>query len=199
MPLSAWLAHPGTWLASYPLYVVTGTLAALHFDQVRSWVGEHRRAVGSGSIVVVALSVVSYQADIHLVGMSPLHTSEVFAPAVVAESMAVIAAQLALGLWVAEHAGTRSRRWLRTSAEVSFGVYLAHPLLYQGLLAALDAVGWRKGLRNLPAGVGLTVVLVVIVPGIYVLAAPGAGLARRTPLSMALTGRRCRPGRDRPC
>ncbi len=194
-PISTWLAHPGTWLPSYVLYVVAGILAALHFDEVRDQVRRHRRMIGLGTLGVFGLGIISYELDIRLGHVSPLHAGEVFAPAVVIESMAAIAGQFALGLWIAERAGPRTLRLLRTSSDVSFGVYLAHPLLYQGLLAVLADLGVNQGLGSLPTGVGLIVVLAVIAPSTYALTALGMWVLRRTPLSMAFTGRRgCHPG-----
>jgi peptidoglycan/LPS O-acetylase OafA/YrhL len=191
-PISTWLANPGTWLPSYVLYVVAGLLAALHFDEVRAVVRRHRRMIGVGTLVVFGLGLLSYEVDVRVAHFSPLHASEVFAPAVVVESMAAIAGQFALGLWVAERAGPRILRLLRTSSDVSFGVYLAHPLLYQGFLTVLADLGLHQGLGALPTGIGLLVVLAVIAPLTYVVTAFGMWLLRRTPLSMALTGRRGR-------
>lgn len=192
-PISTWLAHPGTWLPSYVLYVVAGVLAALHFDDVRAYVSRHRRLIGVGSLVVFGLGLVSYELDLRVGHVSPLHAGEVFAPAVVVESVAAIAGQFALGLWIAERAGPRLLRMLRASSDVSFGVYLAHPLLYQGFLTLLADVGVHGGLGGLPSGIGLIVVLAVVAPCTYVLAAAGMSLLRRTPLSMAFTGRRTPP------
>lgn len=190
-PLSTWLSHPGTWLPSYLLYVVAGVLAALHFEEVRTWVRAHHRAIGAGAAAVFTLGLASYEVDVHVAHLSPLHAGEVFSPAVVAESVAAIGAQFALGLWVAQRAGPRVRRLLRTSSDVSFGVYLAHPLFYQGFLAVLAAFGLH-GLGSLPPGLGLALVLVVIAPSTYLLTATGIWLVRRSPLSLALTGRRLR-------
>ncbi len=189
-PISSWLAHPGTWLPSYVLYVVAGILAALHLDEVRAQVRLHRRMIGIGTVVVFGLGIVSYELDVRVGHLSPLHAGEVFAPAVVVESVAAIAGQFALGLWVAERAGGRVLRLLRTSSDVSFGVYLAHPLLYQGLLAVLADLGLHRGFGGLPAGLGLIIVLVVVAPSAYILSALGVWFLRRTPLSLAFTGRR---------
>ncbi|MDQ6838141.1 MAG: acyltransferase [Actinomycetota bacterium] len=191
-PISTWLQHPGTWLPSYVLYVVGGILAALHFDRVRAEVRRHRRLIGLGTLVVFGWGIISYELDIKIGHVSPLHAGEVFAPAVVVESVAAIAGQFALGLWIAERAGPRALRLLRTSSDVSFGVYLAHPLLYQGFLAALAGLGLHRGLGGLPTGVGLALVLVVVAPSAYAITAVGVWLLRRTPLSMILTGRRAR-------
>lgn len=190
VPISSWLAHPGTWLPSYVLYVVVGILAALHLEEVRAQVRLHRKMIGLGTVVVFGLGILSYELDVRVGHLSPLHAGEVFAPAVVVESLAAIAGQFALGLWLAERAGGRVLRLLGTSSDVSFGVYLAHPLLYQGLLTVLGGLGLHQGFGDLPAGLGLIIVLVVVAPSAYVLAAVGVWLLRRTPLSMAFTGRR---------
>ena len=198
VPISTWLSHPGTWLPSYVLYVVAGILAALHFDQVRAQVRRHRRMIGIGTVIVFGLGLVTYELEVRVGHLSPLHAGEVFAPAVVVESMAAIAGQFALGLWVAERAGPRTLRLLRTSSDVSFGVYLAHPLLYQGFLTILADLGVHQGLGGLPTGVGLLLVLAVIAPMTYACTAVGVWLLRRTPLSMALTGRRGRSSAPAP-
>ncbi|MDQ2729333.1 MAG: hypothetical protein M3Y91_16070, partial [Actinomycetota bacterium] len=83
-------------------------------------------------------------------------------------------------------------------SDVSFGVYLAHPLLYQGFLIVLADLGLHQGLGGLPSGVGLLIVLVVIAPSTYALTAFGMWALRRTPLSMAFTGRRGRGPRPAP-
>lgn len=189
-PLSIWLSHPGTWLASYLLYVVVGVLAASHFEQVRSWVDAHRRAIGAASVAVAVAGVASYWVDVHLAHLSPIRAGEVFSPVVVVESMAAIAGQFAFGLWVAERATGSARRRLRTASDLSFGVYLAHPLVYQGLVGLLGAVGLRSTLRDLPTGMAFVALLAVVVPSVYALSATGVWLLRRTPASLALTGRR---------
>lgn len=194
-PLSTWLAHPGTWLPSYVLYVVAGILAAAHFDQVRAWVGARARLLGIAALVVAVLGVTSYELEVHLGHVSPLHAAEVFGPAVVIEAMAAICAQFALGLWVARRFGPRPLGLLRASSDVSFGVYLVHPLLYQGFVAFLGAFGEDGGLGFLPEGAGLALLLVVIVPTTYLVAATGIWVLRRTPFSLAVTGRRAMTAR----
>ncbi|MDQ6781990.1 MAG: acyltransferase [Actinomycetota bacterium] len=197
-PISTWLQHPGTWLPSYVLYVVAGILAALHFEQLRAHVRRYRRLIGVGTLVMFGMGITSYELDLHLGRVSALHAGEVFAPAVVLESMAAIVGQFALGLWVADRAGSRARRLLRSSSDVSFGVYLAHPLLYQGLLTVLADVGVHRGLGGLPPAVGLLVVLVVVAPTTYLASALAVSMLRRTPLSLAFTGRRVRAARQVP-
>jgi peptidoglycan/LPS O-acetylase OafA/YrhL len=191
-PFSTWLAHPGTWLTSYPLYVIGGILAAFHFDEVRAWVESHARHIAVGSLLVLATVLGLYELDVHLLHEGYRHAGGVFAPGVVLGSCAAIAVQFALGLRVARRAGPRLRRRLEVSSDVSFGVYLAHPLLYMLLLNNILAPAGVTGLTGLPPAAGLALVVLVVAPATWVLTAAAVWLVRRTPLSLALTGRRAK-------
>lgn len=191
-PLSAWFAHPGTWLPSYVLYVVAGVLAALHFDEVRSWVERSSRRILGGAVVVLAVVLTLYEVDVHVLHEGYLHAGGVFSPGVVLGSCAAILAQFALGLAVARRARPRLLATLETSSDVSFGVYLAHPLLYMLLLNNLLSAAGTAGLRSLPSAAGLAIVVLVVAPATYLLTAVAVWAVRRTPLSLALTGRRAK-------
>jgi peptidoglycan/LPS O-acetylase OafA/YrhL len=181
----AWLAHARIWLPSYQLFVVAGIVAALNFEEVSGWVRRQRRLVGGLVLGAGGYGVVSYLFDLRVLRMGPLTASAVFQPAVVAESMAFIAGLYALGLGVADRAGPRIRRHLETSSDLSFGIYLAHPLVLQGVLAMAGSTL----LSSLPSGLALLVVLLAIAPGIYVVTAGVIALSRRSPVSLALAGR----------
>jgi peptidoglycan/LPS O-acetylase OafA/YrhL len=187
--LSAWLASPGSWLPSYQLYVVAGVLGALHHQAAFEWLRRHAALVAVGSAAAAAIGLGSYLVDVHLVGMTPLRASEVFQPAVVLESLAFAAAELTFGLWVAARASEARRRRLEQGGDLSFGIYLAHPLLLQGVAAT----GVGAALAGLGGGGGEAVVLFGVVPLIFLATAVGVDLLRRTPLSLALTGRAGRP------
>jgi membrane-bound acyltransferase YfiQ involved in biofilm formation len=186
------LHHPGSWLYSYQLYVIAGVLAALHMDAVTRWVSAHGWLVVAFTVVSVAIGMASYGLDLGLLGMSPIKAGEVFQPAVVFEGLAAIAAQYALGLKVDRFAGARLRWRLNTSSDVSFGVYLAHPLLLQGLLAVTVAIGLDRALSGLAPALQLVLVVVVLVPAVYGVTGTGMVLLRRTGLSLALAGRKGR-------
>ena len=205
-PLGLLLDNPGSWLWSYQLYLIAGLLAAFHLDTVTAWVARHRGLVAAGSLTVAAVAVTSYFFDLHVVGMVPVKASGVFQPVVVLGSIAAIASQYCLGVWLSERFCARptSPRTLHrqarlvTTSDVSFGVFLSHPLLLQGLLAAAGATGLSVALGGLPVLAQLALVLGVLVPGIYLVSAVLISLARRTPLSLALTGRKGRvPWRQR--
>lgn len=186
------LRHPGSWLWSYQLYVVAGVLAALHLDEVTEWARRHTRLIVGFSLLSVAVALISYELDMHLLGMAPVKAGEVFQPTVVFEAMAAIGLQYAAGLWVDQRAGNRLRARLTTSSDVSFGVYLAHPLLLQAILAITAAVGVDAALGGLSPALQLLMVVAILVPGVYTLVAMTMVLVRRSPLSLFLAGRKGR-------
>jgi peptidoglycan/LPS O-acetylase OafA/YrhL len=183
-----WFSAPTSWLLSYQLYAVAGALAALHLDRVRAWVDRNRGRVGLIAGAGLGFGVVSYFVAVAH-GATPLHASEVFQPAVTVESLAAIAGLYAFGLWFAERASARRLRGLERATDISFGVYLAHPLVLQVLWWVAGAVGVRQLFTSLPGPVAVAVVLAVLVPLAYVVTAGLVATARRTRLSLALTGR----------
>ncbi|MHB1534057.1 MAG: acyltransferase family protein [Acidimicrobiales bacterium] len=198
-PLDVWLAHPGSWLPSYQLWVVSGVLAALHLDQLTAWIVAHRRSIGLIAAGAFAAGWVWFGLDLALAGMSPLQASEVWQPAVVIESLAAAAGLYALGTWVAARVTGRGRGRLETSSDLSFGVYLAHPLVLQGAILAVGGLGISPWLGRLPAPLAAAGVLVIVVPAIYAATATGVGILRRTRVSVLLTGRPRRlPAADLP-
>jgi len=190
-PVREWFTHAGSWLPSYPFYVVAGVVAARHLGAIEAWVRSHTRTVilivGAGA----AVGLGGYLLDTGGLGMDPGRASEVFTPQVTLESVAAVLGQYALGLWLSDRIGPRMRRRLEASSDLSFGIYLAHPLILQGVLA----VGLSAVLARLGPGPGAALILLVIVPAVYAAAAGVAWVARMTPLSLALTGRR-RPARE---
>ncbi len=198
-PPAAWLTHPGSWLPSYQLYVVTGILAALHLDALTEWAGRHRRAIAWPVLSAAACGLLSYGLDVGLIGMTPIRASEVFQPVVTIESLAAIAALYVFGMWLTEGLSARRRHHLEVGSDLSFGVFLAHPLLLQGVLAAAGATGVATIVAHVPSPLRLALVVFGLVPVAYLTTAALIVLARRTPLSLALTGRPARASApDRP-
>jgi surface polysaccharide O-acyltransferase-like enzyme len=191
-PLGAWLTDPGSWLPSYQFYIVAGLVAALHLEELTAWTRRHGRAITYLTVVAFGAGFVSYLVDLRVLGMTPVHASEVFQPVVVVESVAAIAAQYLFGLWVAERISNRGRRRLETASDVSFGVYLAHPLLLQGLIAVAASAGLSPLFDGIPGSLAVGAVLVLLVPALYLCTGGLASLVRRSPASLALIGRPAR-------
>jgi peptidoglycan/LPS O-acetylase OafA/YrhL len=188
-PVSTWLSHPDALLPSYQLYIVVGVLAALYFEDVTAWLRRHADIVALAVAVTAVGGIASFAIDVAVIGMSPVHASEVFQPAVVLESVAFTAGQYVLGAWLVDRVAHRGRRRLEATADVSFGVYLAHPLLLQGALWGAAAVGLMAALSSLSSVVALAVALATAVPLIYIGSAVLITLARRSPISLAAAGR----------
>jgi peptidoglycan/LPS O-acetylase OafA/YrhL len=189
-----YLGNPSPWLPSYPFYVLAGGLAAWHFESLAAFT--RRQAQLAGPVIVAGLcaGLGSYALAL-AAGHSPLKASTVFQPAVVIESICFGWALLAVSMYWADR-GARHGKLISTGADGSFGIYLAHPLLLQGLLALAAATGVRDAVRTAPVGLQLAVVFGVAVPLVYGLAAVVTVLVRPTPLSLPLTGRRARHRTD---
>jgi peptidoglycan/LPS O-acetylase OafA/YrhL len=199
-PLAGWLtaAGSGIWLESYLLYIVGGALAGWHFDRVCEFTRRYARAsivalvAGAG----VAVGLGTYFAEIYLGGATPAAASAVFQPVVVVEALAFGWALLAAGLAWSDR-GAPHRKFFAAGAASSFGIYLAHPLVLQGLLAVASASGVLAAVRGAPAALEVLALLGIAVPLVYGLSWVIASAARRTPLSLVLTGREYASGKRR--
>lgn len=188
--LGAWLASPAALLPSYQFFVLLGAAAALHLDRLAGWVRRHPGGVALTLVAAVGAGQASYAADVLLRGAPVAQASEVFQPAVTVESIGVALALFALGTrWAAWRRPRRLGRVARDAAESSFGIYLAHPLLLQGALAAAGAAGLLQLVLMAPGAVGVGVALAAV-PPLGAVTWALTRLMRRTPVSVALTGRR---------
>jgi peptidoglycan/LPS O-acetylase OafA/YrhL len=195
-PLGGWLRNPGSFLPSYLGFVVIGGIAACHTDRFLGWTHGHARWIYAGCAVAIAAGVAVFLLQVLRYRQPAWATSSVFQPVVVAESLAIAWAYLALGLaW--QHRGTPARRLVRASAEASFGVFLSHPLLLQGLLLLSAATGLSALAERAPDGLVTAASMLIVVPLIYLTCAVFSELVRRTPLSLPVIGR-SRRGVPRP-
>jgi len=199
-PLVGWLnaAGSGIWLESYLLYVVAGALAGWHFERVCEVTRRHYQASTMALVAGfgVAAGVGTYLAEIYLGGATPGAASAVFQPVVVVEALAFGWTLLAAGLQWSDR-GASHRKFFAAGSASSFGIYLAHPLVLQGLLALASAAGVLAAVRGAPAGLELLALLGVAVPLVYGVSWVIASAARRTPFSLMLTGREYAPARRR--
>ena len=199
-PVAEWLngAGSGVWLDSYVLYVVGGAIAGWHFEQICAFTRRHAsaRTVSLVAGIGVVAGLGAYFAEICLGGATPAAASAVFQPVVVVEALAFGWALLAGGLLWSDR-GAPHRKFFAAGSASSFGIYLAHPLVLQGLLYVAGAVGVLAAVRGAPAVLELLALLGVAVPVVYGASWLIASAARRTPLSLLLTGREYRPAGDR--
>jgi peptidoglycan/LPS O-acetylase OafA/YrhL len=188
--LGVWFDHPSSWLPSYTLFVVGGVAAARHLEALAVWTRRHLRLVASLAVASITLALASYLAEIRFLGYAPIFASAVFQPANVIEAVAVTLGQFALGLWVADRASAGRLARLERSSDVSFGVYLSHPLVLAGLLDAASTLGLPRVFGSLPSGAVELLIGLGLVPFIYAVSFLAIDGLRRTRASLAFTGRR---------
>jgi len=186
--LGWWFHNPNALIPSYMLYVVAGGLAAWHFDRFISFTRDHLGLVLTSFVVAVSIGIGVYLAAVFAWHETPSRASAVFQPIVVAESLAIAWALFGLGvLWSDD--GSAHRRVVSGGADASFGIFLSHPLLLQGLIAVGSATGLLATVRRAPAPIEMAILLLLVVPLIYGTCGLCVVAVRRTVLSLPLTGR----------
>ncbi|WP_433074822.1 acyltransferase [Dactylosporangium sp. CA-052675] len=188
------LGDPSAYLPSYLGFVVAGGVAAWHAEALMRWTCERMWWVFAGCALAVAVAVGVFFVRASVLRQPPLVAGAVFQPVVVAESVAVAWAFLACGVaW--QRRGAPGRGLIRSASDASFGVYLAHPLLLQGLLAVCVASGLAAVAQRQP-GPLVTAAATAVVPLIYLACWSAVAVALRTPLSLPMTGRARRGTRE---
>lgn len=198
-------AGQGYWVDTYVFYVVAGALAGWHFERLCAFT---RRFLRSGRRVAlvaaagVAAGIAVYLTEIEVFGATPDSASAVFQPVVIVEALAFGWALLGAGLRWSDR-GAPGRKFCAAGSASSFGIYLAHPLVLQALLlvAGSSVLGANGGIlgalhRLHRSSVVVLVLLFIAVPLIYAVSWVIASAARRTPVSLLLTGREWKPKRN---
>ncbi|ABS02938.1 acyltransferase [Kineococcus radiotolerans] len=173
---------PNQLLLTYQFYLLLGAVAAYRYDRVTAWVRARPRAVALvvGAALLLDLGVYAVQVA---VGVDPLVAAEPLQPVFVLWGPAACLGLLALGL---HHARRRRPGPVATTvgeaARISFGVYLAHPLVLTG---TLDLLGLAHGASGLPVALAVVIAWVCTTLGSAAL----VELLSRTPVAVAFTGR----------
>lgn len=165
-------------LPAYQLWLVAGAIAGLHLERWRSWVVEHRTLVLGALPVAAAVLLWTYWAQVP--GRGGLQASNPLQPVMVLWSVAALGVLYLLAVWIMD----RGAGWLRDAfsygAQLSFGVYLAHPMVLDLVLGLLR----RSGLLRPSVWVSLTALALTVVITVAICAA-----LHRTALSLPLMGR----------
>ncbi|MGH3170215.1 MAG: acyltransferase [Trebonia sp.] len=183
-------AGKSIWAYSYVLYILGGAIVGWHLDRVCEVT---RRYASAMSVTLVAAFGVAagmgmYFFRVEVSGATTGAASQVFQPVVVIEALCFGWALLAGGLLWTDR-GAPARKFFAAGSASSFGIYLAHPLVLQYVLVLASGSGFLSLVRSSGGVLELLALLGLFVPVIYAGAWVIASAARRTPLSLALTGR----------
>lgn len=198
-PSSDWflkIGSDGVCVYSYVLYILGGAITGWHFERICAITRRYANVVtvSSAAVFGVVAGVGAYLAQVYLGGASPSAASAVFQPVVVVEALCLGWALLAAGLLWTDR-GAPARRFCGEGSNSSFGIYLAHPLVLQLLLSLAASTGILAAVRSSGSAVESLVLIGLFAPVVYAGAWIIASAARRTRLSLALTGRQYRARR----
>jgi peptidoglycan/LPS O-acetylase OafA/YrhL len=184
LPSSVWWLYGYTkeYFFSYEFFILAGAVAADHSATFLQWVRDHRKLIGlivlGGAILTIAVFLIQIAS-----GMSYGKTGTPLQPVIMVWGTAVALGFLALGtIWADRRkAGSVSARFVTLASDRSFGIFLSHPLFIWLLLWIGN--DWFERMIPKP---WLTPVIYVLV---IACAIAFTEIARRTPLSLPLTGR----------
>ncbi len=183
--LPPWLdsTYSKIWFFTYLFFIFLGAVAADHWSRLFEWVRTHRRTIGFITLGAGVLTLAVFWLQHVALGWSYYHVGTPLQPIEMVWSFAVALGFLAVGSYWAERRtpGSRPSRLADWASDRSFGIFLTHPFVLWLILWLGD--DWLA--KTVPTP-WLTPVAYVIV----VLGAVGiTELARRSPVSLALTGR----------
>jgi peptidoglycan/LPS O-acetylase OafA/YrhL len=165
-------------LPAYQFWLVGGAVAGLHLEQWHRWVVSHRPLVLAAVPAAAAVLLWVYWAQVPTRG--GLGASSPLQPIMVLWSVAALGALYLLAVWIMERGAPGLKNAFSYLAQLSFGVYLAHPMVLDLVLAVLR----RTGLMAASVWVSVIALVLTVVGTVAVCSA-----LHRTPLSLPLMGR----------
>jgi peptidoglycan/LPS O-acetylase OafA/YrhL len=181
-------------VSTYQGFIVLGAVLAAHASEFLDWVRSHRRLISVLTALTAVATLVVYVIQWEN-GLTLSQSANPVQPSIMVWSLAIGLAFLAIGTTWADRRkpGGRFARVVELASDRSFGIFLAHPLVLWFLLWVGN--GWLS--HEIPRPWLTLVMYVAVVAGSIAV----VEVARRSPLSLALTGRpfdtaRAR-GRDR--
>ncbi|WP_169748060.1 acyltransferase [Pseudonocardia acaciae] len=179
LPDNGWRGLVGdASLLAYQLWLVGGAVVGLHLERWHDWVVRHRALV-LGAIPVAA-TVLMWTFWAQLPSRGGLGASSPLQPIMVLWSVAALGGLYLLAVWIMERGAPAVRAIFSYGAQLSFGVYLAHPMVLDLVLGVFR----RFGVFVPSVWVSLAALFFTVVLTVAVCAA-----LHRTPLSTALMGR----------
>ncbi|HEY2645132.1 MAG TPA: acyltransferase [Galbitalea sp.] len=181
--VSGLLAYKDEYFFSYIFFIVAGAIAADHLVVLFGWVRAHRPAIAVATGITGVLTIGVFLLSI-AGGRSYASAVTPLQPIIMVWAAVVCFAFLAIGTVWADRRKTDGigTRFVNVASDRSFGIFLSHPLFIWLLLWVGN--DWFE--KNVPSPWLTLVIYVLVVAGAIIL----TEIARRTPLSLPLTGRR---------
>jgi membrane-bound acyltransferase YfiQ involved in biofilm formation len=140
-PSSIWNtigAYQNRFVFMYPFYFILGGMAALYFEQVRSFMLRHAQLITGVLIVAVLLLWAHFYMQVNVYHESIGYATSVLQPVMVIYCLAVIGFSFCLVCnWASRtdaQGHPRGYRFWHTLSDASFGVYLIHALILNEVL-----------------------------------------------------------------
>ncbi|NMO03638.1 acyltransferase [Gordonia sp. TBRC 11910] len=170
----------------YQFFVLSGCIAALHFEAFHAFLKRYRLASFAVGIVVMSVTLIYYVHRIHA-GEDMFRATNVFMLHNAFAYIAIVVMLYGLGsIWQERrNPGSTADRFLKTAADRSFGIYLAHGLALEELMNIVhvhpDWLAWPTMILTYLGTAVLTVFMVEVL--------------RRSPISLMTTGREPLPAK----
>lgn len=175
-------------ITSYQFYLVAGMVAALHLDEVHDWLCRNGWRILGATVLAAAVAEGWFLAA-HAHVLSWLGSpSDPLQPIVIPFNIGAIACVYLFGVWLVEPRRPRRIRVLaRSGSDNSYTIYLAQMLF----VYALEDLSWRSLNGVVPWPVATAIGVAIVFLSCVLL----SSILARTPLAVALTGRKREPWR----
>jgi peptidoglycan/LPS O-acetylase OafA/YrhL len=168
---------------SYLLYLIGGCVVAFHLQDVHDWVVRHTRLVVLGTIAAAIVAEAIYFLAARGVTSVLGSGSDPFQPSVIPFNCGFIACGYLAGVaLVRPWRSRRTRAAVKVGSDDAYGIYLSQMLF----ITFLSGLGWGHLTSTIPWPLLCAVTVVIVFACGLIL----TELLARTPMAVALTGRR---------
>lgn len=141
MPGGAWKSILGdSSLLAYQFLLILGGVVGLNVGRVHDWIIGHRVLVLLPLPVATAGLLITYRARLNWA--DPMEAADAMHPMVLVFAAALLAPLYLAADWLARRRAPRVRAALDRGAQLSFGIYLIHPLVLTTVFLVWILLGW---------------------------------------------------------
>jgi peptidoglycan/LPS O-acetylase OafA/YrhL len=177
-----WNGFKDQFFVSYQFFIILGAVCADHQKVLLDWVRTHRRLIALITALTAIVTIGVYLLQ-WMLGLKLYQSGTPLQPIEMVWAVAVGLGFLAIGSFWAERrkAGGPLAKAVEIGSDRSFGIFLSHP--YVLWVLTLAGNGWLA--KTVPTPWLTLVAYILVLLGAIII----AEVARRTPLSLPLTGR----------